>query len=178
MDFNAIKEMIKTMDDSKLGYLEVNWHGISFVMRKEGESDFSKQSRSDLSLIEEDDHNDFSQEIAQSNLDNKKEILKEEFTENIKEDAKEDVNPVIQEANIKKVVSPIVGTFYGSSSPDKPAYVKVGSKVKKGDTLCIIEAMKLMNEIQSEVDGEIVEVLADNQQMVEYGQTMFKIKTQ
>jgi len=72
--------------------------------------------------------------------------------------------------------SPMVGTFYTSSAPGKDPYVKVGDKVKKGDTLCIIEAMKLMNEIESEFDGEIVEVLVENEQMVEYGQPLFKIK--
>jgi len=170
MDFKAIEEMIKTMDDSKLGYLEVNWHGISIVMRKQGEPDFSTQLKSD-SNSEVEGQKNFPQEPTESKLDKKEEII-----ENIKETVEEEVKPVVEDANIKEVVSPIVGTFYASSSPEKPPYVKVGSKVKKGDTLCIIEAMKLMNEIQSELDGEIVEVLVDNQQMVEYGQIMFKIK--
>lgn len=74
------------------------------------------------------------------------------------------------------VKSPMVGTFYSRSSPDKEPYVKIGSNVKKGDTLCIVEAMKLMNEIESEFDGEIVEILVRNEQMVEYGQALFKIK--
>ncbi len=78
--------------------------------------------------------------------------------------------------SIKEITAPIVGTFYSSPSPDKPPFVNVGSKVKKGDVLCIIEAMKLMNEIQSEIEGEVVEILAKNEQMVEYGQLIFKIK--
>lgn len=76
----------------------------------------------------------------------------------------------------KKLVSPMVGTFYSASSPDKPSFVKVGDKVKKGQTICIIEAMKLMNEIESEHDGEIVKILANNEEMVEFGQTLFLIK--
>jgi acetyl-CoA carboxylase, biotin carboxyl carrier protein len=76
----------------------------------------------------------------------------------------------------KKIVSPMVGTFYGSPSPDKPAFVKVGDKVKKGQTVCIIEAMKLMNEIESEFDGEVVKILASNEQMVEFGQPLFVVK--
>lgn len=75
----------------------------------------------------------------------------------------------------KKVLSPMVGTFYAQPSPDKPAFVKVGDKVKKGQTLCIIEAMKLMNEIESEFDGEIVEVLVKSDDMVEFGQPLFII---
>jgi len=74
------------------------------------------------------------------------------------------------------VVSPMVGVFYRSPSPDQPPYVKEGDRVKKGQILCIIEAMKLMNEIESEVEGEIVEIMAENGHAVEYGQTLFLIK--
>ena len=70
----------------------------------------------------------------------------------------------------------MVGTFYASSSPEKEAFVKVGDKVHKGQVLCIIEAMKLMNEIESEYDGEIVEICVNNEDMVEYGTPLFKIK--
>jgi len=75
-----------------------------------------------------------------------------------------------------RVTSPIVGTFYRSSSPDKPSYVEVGDVVKKGQVLCIIEAMKLMNEIESESSGKIVQVLMENGQPVEYGQPLFVIE--
>ena len=75
-----------------------------------------------------------------------------------------------------KVTSPIVGTFYRSSSPDKPSYVEVGDTVKKGQVLCIIEAMKLMNEIESETAGKIVQVLVENGHPVEYGQPLFVIE--
>ena len=74
------------------------------------------------------------------------------------------------------VKAPMVGTFYRSAGPDKEAFVKVGDKVQKGQTLCIIEAMKLFNEIEAEVDGEIVEVLVKNGQLVEYGQPLFLVK--
>lgn len=87
-----------------------------------------------------------------------------------KEDKKED------EACYKEIVSPMVGTFYAAPAPDKPPYVKVGDKVKKGQIVCIIEAMKLMNEIESEFDGEIVKILVNNEEMVEYGQPLFLVK--
>ena len=74
------------------------------------------------------------------------------------------------------VTSPIVGTFYRSSSPDKPAYVAVGDVVKNGQVLCIIEAMKLMNEIESESAGKVVQILVENGQPVEYGQPLFVIE--
>ena len=69
----------------------------------------------------------------------------------------------------------MVGIFYTAPSPEAEPFVKVGSKVKKGDTLCIIEAMKLMNDVVAEEDGEIVEVCAENGSLVEFGQTLFKI---
>ena len=72
--------------------------------------------------------------------------------------------------------SPIVGTFYQSSSPDSPPFVSINDTVKKGDVLCIIEAMKLMNEIEAEVSGTIVEILVENGQAVEYDQPLFRIK--
>ena len=69
----------------------------------------------------------------------------------------------------------MVGIFYAAPSPDAEPFVKVGQKVKKGDTLCIIEAMKLMNDVVAEEDGEIVEICADNGSLVEFGQVLFKI---
>jgi|ASRP01.1.fsa_nt_gi acetyl-CoA carboxylase biotin carboxyl carrier protein len=73
------------------------------------------------------------------------------------------------------VESPIVGTYYNAPSPDADPYITVGSKVKKGDVLCIIEAMKLMNEIEADQDGEIAEILVENEQGVEYSQPLFRI---
>ena len=81
-----------------------------------------------------------------------------------------------EEENYKIVKSPMVGTFYASSAPDKEPFVKVGDKVHKGQVLCIVEAMKLMNEIESEFDGEIVEICVNNEDIVEYGKPLFKIK--
>ena len=75
-----------------------------------------------------------------------------------------------------EIKAPMVGTFYASSAPDKPAFVSVGSKVKKGDTICIIEAMKLMNEVEADRDGEVVEILVENEEMVEFDQPLFIIR--
>jgi len=73
------------------------------------------------------------------------------------------------------VTSPMVGTFYRSPAPDAPAYVEVGARVSPGDTLCIIEAMKLMNELECEVSGTIAEICVDNAQPVEFGQVLFRV---
>lgn len=79
-------------------------------------------------------------------------------------------------SNLVDVIAPIVGTFYASPSPDAPAFVKVGDRVKAGAVLCIIEAMKLMNEIEAEVAGVVREVAVANEDPVEYGQVLFRIE--
>lgn len=82
----------------------------------------------------------------------------------------------IKTDDLKVISSPMVGTFYESSSPTAKPFVKLGDKVKKGQVVCIIEAMKLMNEIESEFDGEIAEICVKNEGVVEYGMPLFKIK--
>ncbi|ABV62836.1 MULTISPECIES: acetyl-CoA carboxylase biotin carboxyl carrier protein [Bacillus] len=80
--------------------------------------------------------------------------------------------------NLHKITSPMVGTFYASSSPEAGPYVTTGSKVNENTVVCIVEAMKLFNEIEAEVKGEIVEVLAENGQLVEFGQPLFLVKAE
>ncbi len=80
------------------------------------------------------------------------------------------------EDKLHKVLSPIVGTFFLAASPTAEPFVKLGDKVKKGQVLCIVEAMKVMNEIESDMDGEVVKILADDGQPVEYNQPLFAIK--
>ena len=84
--------------------------------------------------------------------------------------------PKAVDANLHKIVSPMVGTFYSSPAPDAAAYVAAGAKVTEKSIVCIVEAMKLMNEIEADVKGEIVEVLVENGQLVEYGQPLFLVK--
>ena len=87
------------------------------------------------------------------------------------------LNPAVDEdIDLAVVKSPIVGTFYRSSEPNTPSFVEIGATVKKGDVLCIIEAMKLMNEIESEYDGEVVNVYVENAQPVQYGERLFAIR--
>ena len=84
---------------------------------------------------------------------------------------------VVTKANNHEVVSPMPGTFYSAPSPEADPFVKVGDNVKKGDTLCIVEAMKIMNEIESENSGTISEILINNGDPVEYNQPLFKINS-
>lgn len=92
----------------------------------------------------------------------------------------DDTQPVdstkMDDENVLVVTSPMVGTFYRSSSPDSDPFVQVGSHVSDKTTVCIVEAMKLMNEIEAEMSGVVVDILADNGQLVEYGQPLFKIQ--
>ncbi|WP_342511424.1 acetyl-CoA carboxylase biotin carboxyl carrier protein [Sporosarcina sp. FSL K6-1522] len=86
------------------------------------------------------------------------------------------VAEALEDSSLHKVTSPMVGTFYSAPSPDEAAYVQNGDKVKADSIVCIVEAMKLFNEIEAEVSGEIVEVLVKDGQLVEYGQPLFLVK--
>jgi len=81
-----------------------------------------------------------------------------------------------EEEEEEYITSPIVATFYSASAPDAPAYVRVGDRVRAGETVCILEAMKLMNEISADFDCEIEAILVSNEQHVEYGQPLFRVK--
>lgn len=133
-------------------------------------NDFGNSKLSSISL-------DFPDGTKINMQKNDKEVVKV-VSEPIKEEKDEVISNVekniSQERNIVK--SPMVGTFYIKPSPTSQAYVEVGKKVKKGDVLCIIEAMKLMNEIESEFDGEIDEILIKDGEVVEFGTPLFKIK--
>ena len=90
--------------------------------------------------------------------------------------ATESAAPAAPSGNTIEIKSPMIGTFYRSANPESPSFVEVGSEVKAGDAVCIIEAMKLFNEIESEVSGKIVKVLVDNAQPVEYDQPLFLVE--
>ncbi|OOL96610.1 biotin carboxyl carrier protein of acetyl-CoA carboxylase [Clostridium acetobutylicum] len=156
MDYKEIEELIKTIDNSGLTYLEIESNGTKITMRK-GTSNEESTSVVQNAQIQE---NKIERVVTTQTHDDDKKVIDK---------------PSVDDENIRVVTSPIVGTFYESSGPDSEAFAKVGTQVKKGQTLCIIEAMKLMNEIESEFDGEVVEVLVKNEEMVEYGQELFKI---
>ena len=152
MDFKNIQELIRTVSESELTSFEIENDGISIKMQK---GVLSTDSKSQDKII----------------TDKEPKIISKKINENFKSLEQE----IEVDENIEIVKSPIVGIFYSSSSPKDDDFVKVGSKVKKGQTLCIIEAMKLMNEIEAECDGTIAEILVEKEQMVEYGQHLFKI---
>ncbi|ACO86843.1 acetyl-CoA carboxylase biotin carboxyl carrier protein [Clostridium botulinum] len=156
MDFKGIENLIKAMSESNLSSMDIEYNGIAIKMKKENNKIYKQEI--------------ISQEYEKENRDNIVEEKKLDLLSN------EEKTGIAIADNFIEIVSPIVGTFYESPGVDKKPYAKAGDKVKKGDTVCIVEAMKVMNEIEAEVDGEIVEVLVENEQMVQYGEVLFKIK--
>ena len=157
LDYNQIKELIKEIDSSSLRVFELENSEIKLKISKNEENSLYKENTSNTMASE-----------------NSKVFTKE--TKTLTEEILEPTEELIKE-NLNIVKSPLVGTYYSSSTPGGSPYVEVGSKVKKGDVLCIVEAMKIMNEITSEVDGEIVEALRNDEEIVEFGMELFKIRS-
>lgn len=147
MDIPLIKKLIHLLNDNNLGELKVEEGDMKITIR----------------------HRNYQKNTAASSTS-----ASPQHTPAIP--ATEKKNEENPSGNFITVKAPMIGTFYRSSSPDKDPFVKVGDKVKKGDVLCVIEAMKLFNEIQSEVSGKIAKVMVDNAQAVEYDQPLFLVE--
>lgn len=150
MNYEDIKKLIDDMGTANIDELEIEFpEGMKISMKKNVNKEVvatTVQPQTSIPTI-------------QVNTENN--VIKEEKT---------------CEEDYKVIKSPMVGTFYSSPAPDKDSFVKVGDNIKKGQVVCIVEAMKLMNEIESEFDGEIVEVCVNDGDVVEYGMPLFKIK--
>ena len=148
MNLKEIKEMIALMNENGLMELEIEKDGMRIKLKRSG---LEQQNISAPIIVE-------------------REKIKEESS-------KEETRPQ-KEASAKtiEIKAPMVGTFYRAPSPEAAPYVEVGQVISPGDVICIIEAMKLMNEIKAEVKGKIIEALADNAEPVEFGQPMFLLE--
>lgn len=168
MDISEIKELIELINNSDLAYFEYKDKNSNIKM--------DKSLTREINNLNKQDNN---KKINTGDKVLEKNILEKKLSDEVKEDKtnnlKENINEK-EKISGSIVTSPMVGTFYGSPSPDSESFVKVGDPVKKGDVLCIIEAMKLMNEIESEFSGTVAEVLVKDGDMVEYGTPLFKIK--
>ena len=160
LNYEQIKELINSIDSSSLRVFQLESEGIKLKLSKNQES-FNERP---VEIISE-------AKIPQvkSNVVNSEKETKEEKVMTTKENN-------LKDENLNIVKSPLVGTYYSSSTPGGKPYAEVGSKVKKGDVLCIVEAMKIMNEITSEYDGEVVEALRQDEDIIEFGMDLFKIK--
>ncbi len=136
-------------------------------------ADFMKKYGLDYIEVKKGDFHLILSKKGQELQELKKGVIKNINPEEVTEKSKENIQKM---ENIVYVKSPLVGTFYRAPSPESPPFVEVGSKIKKGDVLCIVEAMKVMNEIKSEVEGTVKEILVENATPVEFGQVLFVIE--
>ena len=148
MDTQVVKDLIREFKAADLTKLSLKYEGLEISLERE---DRRAQEQNNISLPNQGDDTNGTNNVVPSN------------------------NVATTNVNVKHIKSPIVGTFYASSTLEGEPYVTVGSKVKKGDIVCIIEAMKLMNEIEADSDGEILEILVQNEEMVEFDQPLFVI---
>ena len=165
MDFNGIKELIESINSSEIAYFEYKTSDGHIKMDKSLTRNLTEAPSKEVvtSKVQEAAVS-MAESFPKENVVSKPQAVSEEKAEAPKDE------------DLYIVKSPMVGTFYSSPAPDKDAFVSVGDEVKPSSILCIIEAMKLMNEIESEVSGVIKEVLVKDGEMVEYGQPLFKIK--
>lgn len=154
MEYEKIKQLMEDMGNSKLTSIDIDFPDGTKISMKKEEKQVIKVTEN----------------VPPVGNVSTKETKKVENNREQTEKTKEKV----EDGNIVK--SPMVGTFYLKPSPNSNPYVEIGQKVKKGDILCIIEAMKLMNEIESEFEGEIKEILVKDEEPVEYGKPLFIIK--
>ncbi len=155
IDLNYLKKLIKLLDSSNLAELEIEEQGSKIRLSKPRPKITGMMAPMQMQAAPSSSSDDTSISIEK------------------KSDAKA---VEVKSENSYEVRSPMVGTFYRTPSPDADSYVQVGSTVGEGSVLCIIEAMKLMNEIESEVSGKIVKILVENGQPVEYNQPLFLVE--
>lgn len=164
MDFKDIQELIEKIDKSSISLLELKIDDLYIKMDK-------SLNRTD-SVKKEEVNNTVNKAMPIQS-----EVVEAKVAENIMSstEVKNEMS-ISNDENLDIITSPMVGTFYEAPGVGQNAFVSVGQKIKQGDTLCIVEAMKLMNEIEAEFDGEIVEILVSNGQMVEFGTELFKVR--
>ncbi|MDR6999159.1 acetyl-CoA carboxylase biotin carboxyl carrier protein [Neobacillus niacini] len=172
-----IREMIKLVDQSSINHLEIEEGDSKISIQRNVPTDPVINEK--VSPTEEPVNHVVTETPSILSTSTIKEISKshvqvipvKETTEEVHSSPKNVLN-----GNISKIVSPMVGTFYRAPGIDAQPFVKMGEKVEKSTIVCILEAMKLFNEIEAEMEGEIFEVLVENGQLVEYGQPLFLVK--
>lgn len=158
---NEIKELIKLVDQTSVQELEIESEGTRLSIKKPGVPETVQLQAAPQAYMP----------VPQPALQAVQPAASGQPAQSAEAQVEADAA-----SNLHKIVSPMVGTFYRAPSPEAKAFVSPGDKVTEKTTVCIIEAMKLMNELEAEVKGEIVEVLVENGQLVEFGQPLFLVK--
>ncbi|MFV0502573.1 MAG: acetyl-CoA carboxylase biotin carboxyl carrier protein [Lachnospirales bacterium] len=168
MNYNEVIDLLKFVEKSNFNDFEIDFQGAKIKLSKNFTEREDVQPEQIMQVVNEP--------IKPVPTKITKEVIKENENK-IDLDSPITIMPTEYKEDSGTVVkSPIVGTFYNSSSPESPVFVKVGDVIKKGDVLCIVEAMKVMNEITSVYDGKIVKILVNNEDLVEYDQPLFVIE--
>lgn len=169
MDYKEISKLVKLIDSSNLSEFSIKDGEFSLRIRTDKYSKASKARETQYVSVPQSAPSSAGQQAQAPSP-----VSAEASTPPSQEDVADKSVPSPTDS-LLEVKSPIVGTFYRSSSPDKPPYVKVGDQVNEGDVVCIVEAMKLFNEIESEVSGKVVKVLVEDAAPVEYDQPLFLV---
>lgn len=175
MRLHELKDLIRVIDQSSIQEFTYEQDGVKVVLKKTGTSVAAPSvlpvepvAVQEQAVLPQAGQNQAGQKPAETAVEQPKpapQVVQPATAESDQE-----------EANLHQIVSPMVGTFYRAPAPDAPPYVEVGDEVNEKTIVCIVEAMKLMNEIEAEVSGEIVAIHVENGQLVEYGQPMFTVK--
>ena len=165
---NKIKKIVEAIKDTDIESIEISsfWGAQKIKM--------SKSAASNDILIHKDDtvnkvHSSVKEETRIDDLNN----LKDSTEDN---SSKENTEESTVDVDLRIIKAPLIGTYYESAKPGEPAFINIGQSIKPGQSLCIIEAMKIFNEIESEYSGEIIEILVNDGDPVEYGQPLFTLK--
>ena len=154
---SEIKELIKLVDQSSLQELEISNEGSKLLIRK--------PNKTESIIVNSGPAVQYAPATAAP-----------VYAPQAASAAPEPASTVVDQSHLHRIVSPMVGTFYHAASPEAGPFVQVGDRVKEKTVVCIVEAMKLMNDIVADITGEIVEILVENGQLVEYGQPLFLVK--
>ncbi|MDE4083675.1 acetyl-CoA carboxylase biotin carboxyl carrier protein [Planococcus maritimus] len=168
MKIQEIREIIKLVDQSSIDEFSYEFDGVKVKMKKNS-SNPAQPAAVQSKTVEE------SAQAPAPAAPKQAEAVEAAPTEQPVQAETAETSSASNE-DLHKILSPMVGTFYQSPSPEEEAYVAVGTKVSADQVVCIVEAMKLFNEIEAEVDGEIAEILVKDGQLVEYGQPLFLVK--
>ncbi|WP_339250500.1 acetyl-CoA carboxylase biotin carboxyl carrier protein [Sporosarcina sp. FSL W8-0480] len=169
LKIQEIREIIKLIDQSSIEKFTFESEGTKIKLEKGNSNAHVQTEQKNVASVQQQQTAPVVQEVKQEEpRQDKAETANNETTSNTPAQA--------DDSSLHKITSPMVGTFYQSSSPEAPPYVKKGDTISPEKIVCIVEAMKLFNEIEAEVSGEIVEILVEDGQLVEYGQPLFLVK--